>query len=644
MSTSEAPAATAAAPATVSPAGTSASPRPAPASERNNFFTDNPDLLFQFKNALDWGRVVPGLERGFKEEGGFSSVEEAVRTYEEALTLAGRYCATEVAPRAREVDSVEARLEDGEVLLSPAMKANLDKARELGILGPDVERKYGGWNFPMTVTGMMVEMLARACPATMVQYAFFASPARLILRFGTQAVKDRFAPPLLAGERSGAVCITESDAGSDVGNIRTRAELKDGVWRVTGRKQFISNGGADDAVVVARTDPASHGLAGLGLFVVQRSVQRDGRKLTNFTTARIEHKVCIRGSATCELVFEDSEAHILGEPGKGFEYIVSFMNEGRVGVAIQALGHSQAAYATALAYARGRVTMGKPISRHELIADQLVDMDVEIRSLRAMLYRVAAAQDRYTAAEREREALPAGDPRAADLEREMKGLARFGRELTPLLKYQAAEKCMEICKRALQIHGGYGVINDYEVERFYRDSVIFTLYEGTSQIQALMCLKDQMKWLRADIGGFFGRAAGAWLRRWLPGSRLERNLARVEWELQRSLLNILSVFFRHQFLSAFRAGKRGAALWKALGEAAEHEGVAYARLSAERLTRILSVVHAARILRAQAERAPERRKLADDFLARRLPEVVAWAEGIASGERSAIEFGESEGR
>ncbi|MBI5367713.1 MAG: acyl-CoA dehydrogenase family protein [Planctomycetes bacterium] len=625
--------------AAVSAASSPGSTHPASATGGSaNFFTDNADLQFQFKQAEDFGRTVPWLENQFKEEGGFAKLDEAVSTYEESLTLVGKWCGAEVAPHAREIDAAECRLEGGEVVLHPAMKANLAQACELGILGVDLPRVWGGWNFPFVVSGMMLEMLARACPATMAQFSFYSAPARLMLRFGTEELKKRFVEPLLSGAQSGAICITESEAGSDVGNVRLRAERKEGEWRLTGRKIFITNGGADQSVVVARTDPASMGLAGLSLFVVPRKLERDGAVVANYRIARIEHKVCIHGSATCELEYENSLGYLLGSEGKGWEEIVSFMNEGRVGVALQSVGLMQAAYNTALAYARERVTMGKPIARHELIADQLVEIDVTVRALRALVYRAAATEDRRRAAECEAGTLPAGDARRVELEREAKRLARYGRELTPLLKYEGAEKCMEVCKRALQMHGGYGVITEYDVERYYRDSTIFTLYEGTSQIQALMCLKDNLKWLFGDLGGFAKRWGRALIGRWLPGGRLARLQARAEGELERAFGSLLLRLLRAQFGAAWSAGKRGKALIAALTQVGEHEGVAYARLSAERLTRILATVHAGRVLRDQAGLSPERARLAEDFLARRLPEVRALAEAVCSGERSAIRF------
>jgi alkylation response protein AidB-like acyl-CoA dehydrogenase len=262
-----------------------------------------------------------------------------------------------------------------------------------------------------------MEVLSRACTNTLLLYIFHQAPAAMVLRSGTRDQVDRWVRPLAKGEISGAVAMTEPDAGSDVGNLSTAAEPGDGHWRLSGRKQFITNGGGDMCVVLARSEPGSSGLAGLSLFVAPRL--QNGAP--NYRVARPEQKAVIRGSATCELSFDRSCAELLGARGSGFTQILTFMNEARLAVAIQGLGIAEAARRAAEAYAAQRVQMGKPIARHELVADLLLDMEAETAALRALVYRCTQLQDRILAAE-----LRGGDAG------EVRRLKRALRDLTPV--------------------------------------------------------------------------------------------------------------------------------------------------------------------------------------------------------------------
>jgi len=410
---------------------------------------------------VPWDRIVP------LAAGPDANVAETVATWREILAVAGRYIGTEIASRAREVDELGVIRDGGKVEMNEPLKANIKGLADLGLIGLPFPPEYGGTGLPFTLSAFVIEMLARACPSTMVQFAFYTAPAAMIVRYGTEEQKRRYVPRLARGEIIGAVAMTESQAGSDVGKVATEAVERDGSWALTGRKQFISAGNGDFVIVLARAVPGSQGLDGLGLFIADRA---DG----NYTVERAEHKFTIRGSPTCALVFEGTKAEALGRTGEGWKGILSFMNESRVGVAIQGLGIGSAAYAAAAAYAAERRQMDRPIREHPMIAEMLLDMETSIAGLRALLIEAAMLQDAILV-----------DPDAPERHRL--------RELTPLVKWYGAEEMIRVCRLALQIHGGYGVVTEYDVERHMRDSLILPIYEGTSQIQALMAVRDLMR-------------------------------------------------------------------------------------------------------------------------------------------------------
>jgi alkylation response protein AidB-like acyl-CoA dehydrogenase len=604
-----------------------------------NFFTDNDDLLFHFKQTIDWDDIVPLVEDGFSDPEGFSNVEEAVDVYEQTLNLVGEFCGTEVATRARAVDEEGVAFEGGEVSLSAAMQQNLERAKELGILAVSLPRPYGGWNFPVTIHAMMLEIFSRACVSTMIQYGFYSGPARLIWRYGSEALRQAYLPKMCSGQWSGAIAMTESEAGSDVGQVRTVAVPREGKWLISGQKQFITNGGGEAVVVLARSDARSSGLDGLSLFVVPKYIQRDGHQQPNFHVSRLEHKICIHGSPTCELTFDDSQGELLGEEGRGFQEVLAFTNEARVAVGIQSLGLAQAAYWTALEYAKQRVTMGKPIIQHELVAEMLLEMEMQIKGLRGLIYEASACADKLEGWERKLSTLEAESGDARQIKRECDRLQRYLRELTPLIKYYAAEQCIEITRAALQVHGGYGVMNDYDAERFYRDAAVFPIYEGTSQIQALMALKDTMKDVLSNLSAFFKQMLRSYVRRFTAEEPLQRKLASAEWQLYSSIAYVLRQVIRDAMkASGQRAMSPGlvAALKETIRE--NLDVLAYAKLHAERLTIIKSLVHISRILLRQAALSDERRRLAERFIYKMEPLTKLQATYIKSGDRSTLVY------
>src|SRR5262249_15148491 len=403
-----------------------------------------------------------------------------------------------------------------------------------------------------------------------------------------------------------------------VGNISTTATHQaDGSWRINGRKQFISSGNGDVGVLLARAVPGSHGLNGLALFLVPKCVpDAEHGERENYSVERAEEKVCINGSPTCALAFQDSYAEIMGAPGDGWRQITTFMNEARIAVGIQSCGVAQASLTAAQDYAAQRVQMGKPIREHPLVADMLLDMQTTVAGLRALWMEAAVAYDLVSGFDRRLRDMSEVDPERPSIEQRKRRIERYLRELTPLVKYFGSEEAIRVARTGMQVFGGYGVVKDYDVERFLRDSLILPIYEGTSQIQALMATKDLLKSVMHQPTVLLrpGGHSAVLARDAFPG------------QLGRSYRAALRSFSASvgwlMFDLARQLGPRRAA--NVLRGAADltEDDLGYVLLSAERLTQMLAHLHISRLLLQQAQRWPERQPLAERFM-RRTSDVCA---------------------
>ena len=534
-----------------------------------NFFSGNADLVEVFDKVVPWSRVVRAVE------GDGADVAGTVSTWREILDLAGKYSATEIAPRAAKVDEIGVIRENGQIRMNEPMLENLRGLAELGLASPSVPPEFGGAGLPFTVTMMIGEMLARADLSTQVQHGIgWNSPAALIYRFGTDQQKAQYLPRLAKGEMMGAVAMTEPQAGSDVGRLTTTAtERSDGCWMLQGRKQFISAGQGEMVIVLARCVAGSTGLDGLGMFVADR----EGG---NYLVERAEHKFTIRGSPTCALVFEGTRSAALGKPGEGWKQILTFMNESRLGVGIQGIGVATAAFEKASEYAARRVQMGKPIREHPMVAEMLLDMETTVAGARALAYEAAVLQDLV---------MFGADQRAA----------REARELTPLVKWYGTEGAVRVCRLALQIHGGVGVVDEYDVGRFMRDSLITPIYEGTSQIQSLMAVKDLMKWTMKRPASLVRGGPSRLLAGARFDGRVGSDFAAARGHVVGSLRGLVGRLVRRKGPGLLRGGSL------------EDADLGPILLHAERLTESLAHTHVARVLAERAKLVPARRRLAE---------------------------------
>ena len=245
--------------------------------------------------------------------------------------------------------------------------------------------------------------------------------------------------------------------------------------------------------MLARSDQDQSGTKGLSMFLVPRFIEKDSHRINNFKIETIEHKLGIKGSPTCELSFDSSTGYLVGEEGQGLKQMFYLMNEARLGVSAQALGVAQKAYEEAKAYASERVQFGKPIIQHELIADKLYDMETDIIAMRSLIYKACEYDDLKEGYKEKLKELEDGSHEKLKIEKLYRRYTYLARDMVPLVKYFASEKSFQIARDNLQIHGGNGYTEDFPAEMHLRDSIITTIYEGTSQIQALMSVRDTLK-------------------------------------------------------------------------------------------------------------------------------------------------------
>lgn len=330
---------------------------------------------------------------------------------------------------------------------------------ELGLLGMIVPAELGGTYSDYTAYALAMEEIAAGCAscATMmsVHNSVGCGP---ILAYGTDAQKAEWLPKLASGEVIGAFCLTEPQAGSEANNLHVRAVERDGQWIISGSKQFVTNGRrAGVAIVFAVTDPEA-GKRGISAFIVPTNTP-------GFNVGPPEHKLGIRASDTCPITFDDCAipaANLLGARGEGLKIALSNLEGGRIGIAAQALGIARAAFDAARAYARDRVQFGKPIREHQSVANMLADMQTQINAARLLVLHAARMRTE-------------GVPCLSEASQ---------------AKLFASEMAERVCSDAIQIHGGYGYLQDYPVERHYRDARITQIYEGTSEVQRMVIARN----------------------------------------------------------------------------------------------------------------------------------------------------------
>lgn len=606
----------------------------------DNFFADNPDLQFHVRR-LDWDTLVRITEVDPKDADAFQSGKDALDAYEQMLGTLGEFSAKEIAPHWKELDEHHPVMKDGEVQDPERMKTIMRGLAQLGAMGISLPRRLGGLNAPMLVDFAAMELLARGDTAVMSHWGFHGGIAAALQLYSLEEgsytltegsiTKTRFDEQIArmaSGEEWGAMVLTEPHAGSDLAELRATAALQpDGSWRINGQKIFITSGHGEHHIVIARSENPKDapGLRGLSLFYVPQHRMEDGKRVRNFTVGGVESKMGQHAGVAATIHYEDSHAELIGSRRHGFRGMLLLMNNARIAVGFQALGLCESAYRKAKEYAEQRTSMGKAIADHEMIAEYLDVMEMNIRALRAVCFEAAYHQE---AAERLKMIIKISPPATQDArtraERTARRHARKARRLTPLIKYFAGEEAVRMARMGMQVFGGLGYIQETGAEKLLRDALVLPIYEGTSQIQSLMALKDNLQAAIRNPGRFFGRLAATRVESLSERDPLERSLARLQSMSNSAIQTIIARIAAHKMgdLREVPLMKWRHALINSWDPAKDFS---FGMLHAERLTRLLIASSFGEVLVAQAHAAEgtpdeaDRADLAERWLARNEP-------------------------
>ncbi|MFB0555442.1 MAG: acyl-CoA dehydrogenase family protein [Phycisphaerae bacterium] len=473
-----------------------------------NFYRDNNDIQFLSRHT-NLGTSAEFCEEGFKFADEFdyapANTEEAIQNYDMVLDSLGQLCGDFIAPRAEDVDRQGNKLnEDGSVTRADGIKESIDKLGQAEVMGFTLPHRFGGLNFPNIVYSMAIEILSRADAALMNIFGL-QGIAETINAFASEEIKQKYLPDFSAGRVTGAMVLTEPDAGSDLQSVKLRAfEDDSGNWFLHGVKRFITNGCGDVLLVLARSEPDKSGGLGLSLFVCGPGPTVHIR--------RLEDKLGIHGSPTCEIFFDDTPCEIIGERQRGLvTYVMSLMNGARIGIAAQSMGIAEAAFRVARDYAATRKQFAVAIEKLPAVRDMLIDMKIATEAGRALLYETSRVVDMEIgyAKRLELDSRPRSESRtglrgndkekrgndsrdkaqAKHLKNESKKYRRYAAMLTPMSKYYCSEMCNRVTYDSIQVLGGSGYMRDYPCERHARDARITTIYEGTSQLQVVAAVR-----------------------------------------------------------------------------------------------------------------------------------------------------------
>ncbi|HUN21122.1 MAG TPA: Acyl-CoA dehydrogenase C-terminal domain-containing protein [Muribaculaceae bacterium] len=446
-----------------------------------NFYNDNPDLKHHLHHPL-MEKIVALKERDYTDAAKYDyapvDFADAMDNYERVLEIVGEICGGVIADNAESVDHEGPTVADGRVIYASGTQANLEACRKAGLMGMAMPRRYGGLNFPITPYIMAADIVSRADTGFENLWGL-QDCAETLYEFGNEDQKSRFIPRICQGETM-SMDLTEPDAGSDLQSVMLKAtEQPDGTWLLNGVKRFITNGDSDIHLVLARSEDGTKDGRGLSMFIYDK---RDG----GVNVRRIENKMGIKGSPTCELVYKNAKAELCGSRRLGLiKYVMALMNGARLGIAAQSVGVSEIAYREALAYAKDRKQFGKAIIEFPAVSEMLSVMKAKLDASRTLLYETARFVDMYKVYEdiaKERSLTP-------EERKEMKYYSKFADACTPLIKGMGSEYCNQNAYDCIQVHGGSGFMKDYACERVYRDARITSIYEGTTQLQVVAAIR-----------------------------------------------------------------------------------------------------------------------------------------------------------
>lgn len=567
-----------------------------------NFFLDNDDIQFLMKH-IDVRELARVQEDDFCDAGSRpdyapQDVEDALDNYRRALEIVGQIAGDIVAPNAEGVDAEGNILnDDGTVSYHPKVAENLRRLGQADLMGFTLPYKYGGLNSPNLIYTMAIEIISRADGSLMNLFGL-QGIGETINAFANDEIKDEILPRFARGEVTGAMVLTEPDAGSDLQAVRLRADLdENGVWRLNGVKRFITNGCGEILLTLARSEPHINDGRGLSLFISERS--------EHIKVRHLEEKLGIHGSPTCELVYTNAPARLIGERQRGLiTYVLALMNGARVGIAAQSLGIAEAAYRLARTYAYTRHQFGGPIEKLPAVAELVTDMSIEVQAARALTYETSRICDLENNNLRvletgARTLEPAEEKQRKKLARDLK---RINGMMTPMAKYYASEMCVRVASNALQVLGGSGYMRDYPAERYLRDARITTIYEGTSQLQIVAAC-------RGVASGVFD----SYVAQFESKEYTDPTLIQLRQKLIDNKQHLLAAI---QFV--------------------KQQAPSYLDLTGQRLVDCALIEIMGHLLLTQAEKSERKKAVARRYIDRELPVLRMKCEQICSGDTAAM--------
>ncbi len=443
-----------------------------------NYYNDQPEISFYLSHPL-MKRVVELKEHNYTDKDNYPdapvNLEDALANYDKILTITGDIAANVIEPNSASVDEEGPHLVDNRMKYASSTYSNLDATRKAGLWGISMPRRYGGLNIPNVIFSMMSEIISAADGGFQNIWSL-QSCIDTLYEFGNEEQRAKYIPRICNGETM-SMDLTEPDAGSDLQRVMLKATYDEAekCWRLNGVKRFITNGDSDIHLVLARSEEGTHDGRGLSMFIYDK---RNG----GVDVRHIERKLGIHGSPTCELVYKNAKAELCGNTCFGLiKYVMALMNGARLGIAAQSVGISQEAYREALSYAKERSQFGKKIITFPAVYDMLSRMKAKLDAGRSLLYQTACYVDIYKSLEdiaRDRKL-------TADERKEMKSYKKLADALTPLAKGMNSEYANQNAYDGLSVHGGSGYIMAYKCQRLFRDARIFSIYEGTTQLQVV---------------------------------------------------------------------------------------------------------------------------------------------------------------
>lgn len=567
-----------------------------------NFFDENEDLKFNFE-WLDLAKVVELREKGFAASGEHDyapkDLDDALDSYSRVLSLVGDISGNFIEPRAEAVDLEEAQCNDGVVTYPKGIAEAMERLADADLMGFTLPRKYDGLNMPTVLYCMAIEMVSRGDAGLMTIFGL-QDIAETINDFADDEIKAEYLPRFASGEVTGAMVLTEPDAGSDLQAVMTSATPPDdgddkGVWRINGVKRFITNGCGHVLLVMARSEPGTRDGRGISLFVVE---QGEGVRIR-----RIEEKLGIHGSPTCEIEFTNAPGRLVGKRKRGLiTYVMALMNGARLAIASQALGIAEAAYRAALDYAQDREQFGKAIIDFPAVYEILTDMQTNVEAGRALICNTGVIVDLEKLYAEKLEEMGRDDPEYAAVRDVQRSNAKWAKTLTPMSKFFACEMANKVASDTIQVLGGSGYMRDYPVERYFRDARITNIYEGTTQLQVVAAIGCV---LAGDLDERFAA---------FKAETYEKPLGSLARKLERMLER----------------------LEKCIAYVKKKDKKAYTDLHARRIVEIACDAYIGYLLLSQAKLKPEKQLTAKNFIIRAGARAEMNTRLVTSGDQTLI--------